>query len=224
MTIRILIADDEQLVRSGLRMILASEADLEVVGEAADGREAVELARRERPDVVVMDVRMPEVDGIEATRRLNELEPESRPRVLMVTTFGEDQYLYGALRAGASGFILKNAPPEELVGAVRVVASGECLLAPPLTRVLIEEIARRPQPVGTPARLNDLTERELDVLRLIAHGLSNAEIADELVVSETTVKSHVAHIFTKQGLRDRSQAVVLAYESGLVKPHPVSGN
>jgi DNA-binding NarL/FixJ family response regulator len=224
MTIRVLIADDEQLVRSGLRMILASEAGLEVVGEASDGSEAVEAAKQERPDVVVMDVRMPHVDGIEATQRLNELEPGRRPRILMVSTFGEDQYLYGALRAGASGFILKDAPPEELVSAVRVVASGDCLLAPALTRVLIQEIARRPPPVVTPSSLHDLTERELDVLRLIAQGLSNAEIADELVVSETTVKSHVGHIFTKLELRDRSQAVVLAYESGLVKPRPVPGS
>jgi DNA-binding NarL/FixJ family response regulator len=224
MSTRVLIVDDEQLVRAGFRMILDSELDIEVIGEAADGLQALELSERERPDVVLMDVRMPHLDGVEATRRLAELDIEPLPRVLIVTTFGEDQNLYGALRAGASGFILKDAPSEELVSAVRVLAIGECHLAPALTRRLIDGLANPPRAVGIPSSLNDLTERELHVFRLIASGLSNSEIADELVVSEATVKSHIGHIFAKLELRDRAQAVVLAYETGLVEPDPVQSS
>jgi DNA-binding NarL/FixJ family response regulator len=217
-SIRVLIADDEQLVRSGFRMIVGSEADMEVVGEASDGRTAVELTQQEKPHVILMDVRMPHLNGIEATRRLTQLELDPRPGILMVTTFGSDQYLYGALRAGASGFILKDASAGELVTAVRAVARGECHLGPAMVQRLIEALGQRPPNAGIPSRLGELTERELDVLRLIAQGLTNCEIAAELVVSETTVKSHVGHIFAKLEIRDRSQAVVLAYESGLVTP------
>jgi DNA-binding NarL/FixJ family response regulator len=218
-SIRVLIADDQALVRAGFRMILEAEPDLEVVGEAADGREAVDQARSLVPDVVLMDVRMPEIDGIEATRRL--LDGEAGPtRVVMLTTFDMDEYVYEALRAGASGFLLKDVPPEQLVAGIRAVASGDALLAPSVTRRVIEEFVRRPPDSvrETPPRLADLTARELEVLRLIARGLSNAEIAAELFVSETTVKTHVAHVLMKLGLRDRVQAVVLAYESGLVQP------
>jgi DNA-binding NarL/FixJ family response regulator/class 3 adenylate cyclase len=217
--VRVLIVDDQALVRTGFRMILEAEPDLEVVGEAADGREAVDQARSLVPDVVLMDVRMPEIDGIEATRRL--LDGEAGPtRVVMLTTFDMDEYVYEALRAGASGFLLKDVPPEQLVAGIRAVASGDALLAPSVTRRVIEEFVRRPPDSvrETPPRLADLTARELEVLRLIARGLSNAEIAAELFVSETTVKTHVAHVLMKLGLRDRVQAVVLAYESGLVQP------
>ncbi|HZQ65315.1 MAG TPA: response regulator [Gaiellaceae bacterium] len=216
---RVLIVDDQALVRTGFRMILEAETDLEVVGEAADGLEAVEQARRLEPDVVLMDVRMPEVDGIEATRRLLETHG-SQAKVVMLTTFDMDEYVYEALRAGASGFLLKDVPPEQLVAGIRAVASGDALLAPSVTRRVIEEFVRRPpDSVRTPpAQLGELTARELEVLKLIARGLSNAEIAGELVVSETTVKTHVAHVLMKLQLRDRVQAVVLAYESGLVQP------
>ena len=215
---RILIVDDQALVRAGFRMILEAEEDVEVVGEAADGREAVAEATRLRPDVVLMDVRMPEVDGIEATRRL--LGEGAAAKVVMLTTFDMDEYVYDALRAGASGFMLKDVPPEQLIVGIRAVASGDALLAPSVTRRVIEEFVRRPpESVRTPPpALADLTAREVDVLQLIARGLSNAEIAKELVVSETTVKTHVAHVLMKLGLRDRVQAVVLAYESGLVLP------
>ncbi len=217
--VRVLIVDDQALVRAGFRMILEAETDIEVVGEAADGREAVDQARRFEPDVVLMDVRMPELDGIEATRRLLEGDG-SASKVVMLTTFDMDEYVYDALRAGASGFLLKDVPPEQLVAGIRAVASGDALLAPSVTRRVIEEFVRRPpDSVRTPPpKLAELTPRELEVLKLIARGLSNAEIANELFVSETTVKTHVAHVLMKLELRDRVQAVVLAYESGLVQP------
>jgi DNA-binding NarL/FixJ family response regulator len=215
-TIRVLIADDQALMRGGFRLILDAQDDLEVVGEAIDGRDAVEQYRRLRPDVVVMDVRMPAMDGIEATRRLTADDPPAR--VLILTTFDLDEYVFQALRAGASGFLLKDRPPEELVAAVRVVASGEALLAPSITRRLIEEFARRPETAAQPPELDDLTDREREVLVLMAHGLSNAEVAGRLFVAETTVKTHVGRVLQKLSLRDRAQAVVLAYESGLVQP------
>lgn len=214
--IRLLIADDQAMVRSGLRMILESEPDLEVVGEAQDGEQAVELARRERPDVVLMDVRMPVMDGLEATATIT--AEQSDARIIVLTTFDVDDYVYGALRAGASGFLLKDAPADDLVAAIRVVASGDALLAPAVTRRVIEHFARQPVPKPQPQSLDDLTERELEVLRLVARGLSNTEIAGRLYLSEATVKTHVSHILSKLGLRDRVQAVVIAYESGLVTP------
>jgi DNA-binding NarL/FixJ family response regulator len=215
----VLIADDQALVRACFRMILDAEEDMEVVGEAADGREAVAEARRLRPDVVLMDVRMPEVDGIEATRRLLG-EDGAEAKIVMLTTFDMDEYVYDALRAGASGFLLKDVPPEQLVAGIRALASGDALLAPSVTRRVIEEFVRRPpDSVRTaPPELAELTARELEVLTLIARGLANAEIATELFVSETTVKTHVAHVLMKLKLRDRVQAVVFAYESGLVLP------
>jgi DNA-binding NarL/FixJ family response regulator len=215
----ILIADDQALVRAGFRMILEAEEDMEVVGEAADGREAVAEAQRLRPDVVLMDVRMPDVDGLDATRRLLG-DDGSDAKVVMLTTFDMDEYVYDALRAGASGFLLKDVPPEQLVAGIRAVASGDALLAPSVTRRVIEEFVRRPpESVRTaPPELAELTERELEVLKLMARGLANAEIAQELFISETTVKTHVAHILMKLELRDRVQAVVFAYESGLVLP------
>ncbi len=216
MTIRIVIADDQELVRTGFRVILDSEPDLEVVGEAADGRQAVDAARASRPDVVLMDIRMPNLDGIEGTRRVTALP--AAPRVLILTTFDLDEYVYEALRAGASGFLLKDAGADELLRAVRVVAAGDALLSPTITRRLIEDFARRPAPRQQPAALAELTPRELEVLRLVARGLSNAGIARELVVGDATVKTHVARIFSKLDLHDRAQAVVLAYESGFVQP------
>jgi DNA-binding NarL/FixJ family response regulator/class 3 adenylate cyclase len=218
-TVRVLIVDDQALVRTGFRMILEAEPDLEVVGEASDGAEAVVRARELQPDVVLMDVRMPELDGIEAARQLLGDEGATA-KVVMLTTFDMDEYVYEALRAGASGFLLKDVPPEQLVVGIRAVASGDALLAPSVTRRVIEEFVRRPpDSVRTPPeRLSELTARELEVLKLIARGLSNAEIAKELYVSETTVKTHVAHVLMKLDLRDRVQAVVLAYESGLVQP------
>jgi DNA-binding NarL/FixJ family response regulator len=215
--IRVLIADDQALVRGGFRMILDAQKDIEVVGEAGDGREAIAKANELHPDVVLMDIRMPELDGLEATRRL--VDGEESPRVLMLTTFDLDEYVYEAMKAGASGFLLKEVPPEMLAEAVRVVVAGNALLAPAITQRLIEEYVRRPPPGSdTPTELSDLTQRELEVLKLVAHGFSNAEIASSLVVSEATVKTHVTHILTKLRLRDRVQAVVLAYESGLVLP------
>jgi DNA-binding NarL/FixJ family response regulator len=215
-SIAVLIADDQALMRGGFRMILDAEAGIEVVGEAIDGADAVRGFERLRPDVVVMDVRMPAMDGIEATRRITALEPTAR--VLILTTFDLDEYVYEALRAGASGFLLKDRPPEELVQAVRVVAAGDALLAPTVTRRLIEEFAHRPSAPVAPAALEELTEREREVLVLMARGRSNAEIARDLFVAETTVKTHVGRVLHKLGLRDRAQAVVLAYESGLVRP------
>jgi len=215
-TIRLLLADDQELVRTGFRLILSAEPDLDVAGEAGDGSQAVNEAARLRPDVVLMDVRMPGVDGIEATRRLGRLTPNP-PRVLMLTTFDLDQYVYDALRAGASGFLLKDAPAAQLVDAIRVVAAGDALLSPSVTRRMIAEFARRPLPADEPA-LADLTGRELEVLKLIARGRSNAEIAKQLYISDATVKTHVKRVLAKLSLRDRVQAVVLAYETGLVQP------
>jgi len=215
--IRVLIADDQALVRGGFRLILDSQEDIAVVGEAASGKEALDRARALSPDVVLMDIRMPEMDGLEATRRMTAVE--GSPRILMLTTFDADEYVYDAMRSGASGFLLKDVRPEQLADAVRTVAAGEALLAPAITRRLIEEFVRRPPPGATaPASLSELTDREVEVLKLIARGLSNGEIARELFVSEATVKTHVTRILTKLKLRDRVQAVVLAYESGLIQP------
>jgi DNA-binding NarL/FixJ family response regulator len=216
MSVRVLLADDQALVRAGFRMILKAEPGIEVVGEAGDGVEAVALADDLAPDVVLMDIRMPELDGIEATRRV--VRDDTSPRVLVLTTFDLDEYVYGALRAGASGFLLKDAPEEQLVSAIRVIATGGSLFAPSVTRRLIEEFARRDATRTLPPALDGLTARETDVLREVARGLSNAEIAGRLVVSEHTVKTHVAHVLQKLDLRDRTQAVVVAYESGLVRP------
>lgn len=217
--VKVLIADDQALVRTGFRMILDAEDDVEVTGEAADGLEAIAAAQSERPDVILMDVRMPNMNGIEATRRLVDKDDVDPIRVLILTTFDLDEYVYDALRAGASGFLLKDAPPEDLVQAVRVVARGEGLIAPSITKRLIEEIAQRPpQHTARPEALRSLTQRELEVLQLVARGLSNQEIAKELFVSETTVKTHVGRVLMKLGVRDRVQAVVLAYESGIVRP------
>jgi len=220
MSIRVLIADDQALVRSGFRMILEAREDLEVVGEAENGARAIELARELGPDVVLMDVRMPVLDGVEATRRL--LEAGSEARVIILTTFDLDEYVFEALRAGASGFLLKDVQPAQLVEAIRVVASGEALLAPSITRRLLDRFAASldASERGTPPELDSLTPRELEILRLIAGGLTNAEIARKLVVSETTVKTHVSSVLRKLHLRDRVQAVVLAYEAGLVRPGP----
>jgi DNA-binding NarL/FixJ family response regulator len=215
-SLSVLIVDDQALVRAGFRMILDAEEDIEVAGEAADGVAAVAEAERLRPDVILMDVRMPQMDGIEATRRLLSADGLAS-KVVMLTTFDMDEYVYDALRAGASGFLLKDVPPEQLVAGIRSVAQGDALLAPSVTRRVIEEFVRRPpSSVATvPAEVSELTARELEVLKLVAKGLSNAEIAKELFVSETTVKTHVAHVLTKLGVRDRVQVVVLAYECGL---------
>ena len=210
--IKVVIADDQALVRTGFRMIVASQNDMQVAGEAADGHEAIELVEKERPDVVLMDIRMPRLDGIQATRRVASLT-----KVVILTTFELDEYVFDALAAGASGFLLKAAPPDDLIKAIRVVAGGEALLAPSVTKRLIEEFAKRPEPVERKTReLESLTEREAEVLKEVARGLTNAEIAARLHVSETTVKTHVAHLLDKLELRDRVQAVILAYESGLV--------
>jgi DNA-binding NarL/FixJ family response regulator len=219
---RVLIADDQALVRAGFRMILEVQGDIEVVGEAEDGAEAVALARQLRPAVVLMDIRMPGVDGLEATRRILAADAPGAAdpvRVLMLTTFDRDEYVYEALKAGAGGFLLKSAPPARLAEAVRLVASGEALLAPGITRRLIEEHVRGPAPGGPPPpQIAELTDREREVLVLVARGLSNAEIAAQLVVSHATVKTHVNRMLQKLGLRDRVQAVVLAYETGVVRP------
>ena len=217
--LRVLLVDDQALMRTGFKMILESEPDITVVGEAADGAQGVDLARSLRPDVVLMDIRMPRMDGVEATRLLAGADAPDPLRVLVLTTFDLDEYVYAALRAGASGFLLKDAPPEELIHAVRVVAGGDGLLAPSVTARLLAEFAHRPDPAAPPpAALESLTAREREVLGLVAKGMSNAEIAAELFVGETTVKTHVGRLLTKLGLRDRVQAVVLAYESGLVRP------
>jgi DNA-binding NarL/FixJ family response regulator len=213
--IRVLLADDQELVRSGFRLILELADGIEVAGEAADGREAVQLAKELQPDVILMDVLMPELDGIEATRRLQQAGVEAR--VLVLTTFDLDEYVYGAMRAGASGFLLKDAPREQLVTAVRTVARGEALLAPAITQRLIERFVSRPTLEESAPALSELSPRELEVLRLVARGLSNAEIAAELIVGEATVKTHVANVLRKLNLRDRVQAVIFAYESGLVE-------
>jgi DNA-binding NarL/FixJ family response regulator len=221
-TIRVIIVDDQAMVRAGFAALLAAQADIDVVGEAPDGRKGVEVSRSVLPDVVLMDVRMPEMDGLAAARALLDPPPGvvHRPRVLMLTTFDVDDYVYEALRAGASGFLLKDAPPADLIAAVRVVASGDALLAPSVTRRLIADFAKqRPAPVRNPAlRLNALTPRETEVLELIARGLSNQEIAGRLVLAEQTVKTHVGRVLAKLHLRDRAQAVIFAYESGLVAP------
>jgi DNA-binding NarL/FixJ family response regulator len=215
-SIRVVLADDETMIRVGLRMVVEAEPDIEVVGEAADGEEAVQVVSRLKPDVALLDIRMPRLDGIAAAQRL--LEEGSRSRVLMLTTFDSSEYLYGALRAGTSGFLLKEAPPEQLVQAIRVVAGGDALLAPSLTRRLIEEFARQGPALQPPPSFAELTPREVEVLRLVARGRSNAEISDELVVSAHTVKTHVARVLMKLGVRDRVQAVVYAYEAGVVHP------
>jgi DNA-binding NarL/FixJ family response regulator len=220
--IRVLVVDDQALVRGGFRMILDAQQDIEVVGEAEDGGEALAKATELRPDVVLMDIRMPEMDGLEATRRL--AGRDGATRVLMLTTFDADEYVYEAMKAGASGFLLKDVRPEQLADAVRVVAAGDALLAPAITRRLVEQFVRRPPPGSAkPPELAELTERELDVLRLVARGLSNAEIASALFLTEATVKTHVTHILAKLDLRDRVQAVVRAYESGLVQPGELPG-
>jgi DNA-binding NarL/FixJ family response regulator len=216
-SIRLLIVDDQELVRTGLRLFLETQDDLEVVGEAGDGAEAIERARELRPDVVLMDIRMPRVDGVEATARLAGLDIEPRPRVLVLTTFDLDEYVFGALRAGAAGFLLKDAPRERLLEAIHVVQGGDALLSPSITRRLVEDFAARTDPIEPPAAvLEQLTSRERQVLGLVARGYSNTEIAQRLVVTEATVKSHVGSILSKLGLRDRVQAVVFAYEHGIV--------
>ena len=212
MTIRVLVADDQSMVRAGFRMLLSGEEDIDVVAEASNGFEAVDKATRFRPTVVLMDIRMPELDGLEATRRI--LAADDTARILILTTFDLDEYVYEALRAGASGFVLKDDPPEQLLSAIRIVAAGEALLSPAITKRVIKQFTRAPRP-SAPGGLHELTERELDVFRLIARGLSNAEIGQELYISDTTVKTHITHILQKLDLRDRVQAVVLAHETGL---------
>jgi len=216
--IRVLIADDQELVRAGFRVVLEAEDDIEVVGEAENGSEAVELVRLSPPDVVLMDVRMPVLDGIEATRRIRERADEDGPRVLVLTTFDLDEHVYDALRAGASGFLLKDVKASHLADAVRTIAAGDALIAPSITKRLVAEFASRPTELERPRQLDELTPREHEVLGLVARGLSNAEIAGRLFVGEATVKTHVTRILSKLDLRDRVQAVVLAYESGLVTP------
>ena len=212
MSIRVLVADDQSMVRAGFRMLLTGEQDIEVVAEASNGREAVAMAGRFNPAVVLMDIRMPEIDGLEATRRI--LAANQGARILILTTFGLDEYVYEALRAGASGFVLKDDPAEQLISAVRTVAAGNALLSPAITKRVIRQFTRITRP-APPKELGELTEREREILRLIATGLSNAEIGRDLYISETTVKTHVTHILQKLGLRDRVQAVVLAYQAGL---------
>ncbi|MGN6377362.1 MAG: response regulator [Gaiellales bacterium] len=219
--VRVLLVDDDDLMRAGLRAVLSSDASVEVVGEAADGRAAVAEVRKRNPDVVLMDVRMPELDGVAATRRVLETSPEVR--VVILTTFEQDDYIFGALSAGASGFLLKRTSPEELLAAIHAVAAGDSLLSPSVTRIVIDRMARQPTPdIGSRDLLDDLTPRECEVLGLVARGLSNAEIASTLFVEESTVKTHVKRILMKLRLRDRVQAVIFAYESGLTRPGPPS--
>jgi DNA-binding NarL/FixJ family response regulator len=215
MTVRVVIADDQELVRTGLRMIVASEPDLQVVGEAADGSEAADKARLLRPDVVLMDIRMPGIDGIAATRHI--LGRSDPTRVIVLTTFGADEYVFEALAAGASGFLLKDGPADELLRAIRTVATGESLLAPSVTTSVINRFVKHPRTRAYPGA-EELTSRELEVWRLLARGLSNAEIAMELILGDATIKTHVARVLQKLGLRDRTQAVIAAYESGLIEP------
>jgi DNA-binding NarL/FixJ family response regulator len=217
MSIAVAIADDQPLVRAGLRMIIDAADGLRVVAEASDGREAIEAVRRAHPDIVLMDIRMPALDGIEATRRITSAAG-SPPRVVILTTFDLDEYVYGALRAGASGFLLKDVGPEQLVDAIRTVAGGDSLLAPSVTTRLIQTIVQRHNHAPVPPAIDELTPRELEIFKLVAHGLSNAEIADQLVLSSATVKTHITRILTKLGLRDRVQAVVLAYETSIIRP------
>ena len=213
MSIRVLVADDQSMVRAGFRMLLSGQPDIEVVAEASTGREAIAKVERFKPTLVLMDIRMPELDGLEATRRI--LAMDDPPRILILTTFALDEYIYEALNAGASGFVLKDDPPEQLIAAVHTVAGGEALLSPEVTRRVIAQFSRMPRPT-TPAGFDELTSREQEIFRLVAGGLSNAEIAEELVITESTVKSHVTHILQKLGLRDRVQLIVLAYQAGLV--------
>jgi len=217
MSISVLVVDDQSMVRAGFRMVLGGEKDIEVVAEASNGLEAVSKAARFHPKVVLMDIRMPELDGLEATKRILAADPGAR--ILILTTFDLDEYVYEALRAGASGFVLKDDPPEQLLAAVRTVSHGDALLSPAITKRVIRQFARRPRP-APPKELGELSERERDVFRLIADGLSNGEIAQELYISETTVKTHVTHILQKLGLRDRVQAVVLAYQTGVFEETP----
>jgi len=220
MTTRVLLADDQSLLRRGLRMMIDAEADLEVVGEAGDGADAVRQARDFEPDVVMMDIRMPGMDGVEATRRICDAPRARRTRIIVLTTFDLDEYVVAALRCGASGFLLKDAAPDDILSAIRIVARGDALLAPSITRRLLDNFARRPEivPLAAPPGLDLLTEREREVLALLARGLSNTEIAQALFLSETTVKTHVGRVLMKLGVRDRAQLIVLAYESGLVHP------
>ena len=218
MSVRAVIADDQELIRTGFRLILAAEPDIEVIGEAATGNQAVTITRQLRPDVVLMDIRMPDLDGIEATRRILAQDHQPLPKVLILTTFDLDEYVYDALRAGASGFLLKDVPAHHLANAVRTVGEGDALLSPSITRRLIEQFAAPSTPTHRPPGLDELTPREREVFRLLATGRTNAEIAAELIVGETTVKTHVTRILSKLGLRDRVQGVVLAYETGIVTP------
>jgi DNA-binding NarL/FixJ family response regulator len=215
MSIRVLVADDQSLVRGGFRMLLTGEPDMEIVAEASNGLEAVDKAARYNPTVVLMDIRMPELDGLEATRRI--LAADDEARILILTTFDLDEYVYEALRSGASGFVLKDEPPEQLLAAIRTVAAGDALLSPSITKRVIERFARTPQP-APPKEFDELTTREQEVFRLIAEGLSNVEIGQQLYISDTTVKTHITHILQKLGLRDRVHAVVLAYQTGLFEP------
>jgi DNA-binding NarL/FixJ family response regulator len=221
MSIRVLVADDQSMVRAGFRMLLADEADIEVVAEASNGLEAVEKAERFHPTVVLMDIRMPELDGLAATRRILAANPAAR--ILILTTFDLDEYIYEALNAGASGFVLKDDPPEQLIAAIHTIAAGDALLSPAITKRVIEQFTHIPRPTP-PRELGELTSREHDILRLIAAGLSNAEIGERLYISETTVKTHVTHVLQKLNLRDRVQAVVLAYQSGLVAQDVSAGS
>jgi DNA-binding NarL/FixJ family response regulator len=217
MSIGVLVVDDQSMVRAGFRMLLGGEEGIDVVAEASNGREAVEKAARFKPAVVLMDIRMPELDGLQATREILAANPDAR--ILILTTFDLDEYIYEALRAGASGFVLKDDPPENLIAAIRTVAAGDALLSPSVTQQVIGQFARLPKP-APPKELEELTSREMEVLQLIAQGLSNAEIGERLFISDTTVKTHVTHVFQKLGLRDRVQAVVLAYQAGIVDPEP----